>query len=189
MRSGRPGNARVKHKRALRRLSCLLVCSLRMRSTAVGVRMRAALPRVRTCAHGIFVSRRWRGSAPLNVGQLNVGLVPFMSRGSSQFHDEFHGWRREGACRGRRPDAFKCQRSTVRKSAASARLGRQAPHARSCSAHSHSDHYAMYAQAGALHTSGHDLRGRCARACCARWPRRPQRKSERAALTPGRRTF
>ena len=69
------------------RRSCLLVSSLRMRSTAVGVRMRAALPRVRTCAHGIFVSRRWRGSAPLNVGQLNVGLVPFMSRGSSQFHD------------------------------------------------------------------------------------------------------
>ena len=54
------------------RRSCLLVSSLRMRSTAVGVRMRAALPRARACAHGIFVSRRWRGSAPLNVGLLNA---------------------------------------------------------------------------------------------------------------------
>ena len=55
------------------RRSCLLVSSLRMRSTAVGVRMRAALPRARACAHGIFVSRRWRGSAPLNVGL----FIPF----------------------------------------------------------------------------------------------------------------
>ena len=54
------------------RRSCLLVSSLRMRSTAVGVRMLAALPRARACAHGIFVSRRWRGSAPLNVGLLNA---------------------------------------------------------------------------------------------------------------------
>jgi hypothetical protein len=54
------------------RRSCLLVSSLRMRSTAVGVRMRAALPRARACAHGIFVSRRWRGRAPLNVGLLNA---------------------------------------------------------------------------------------------------------------------
>jgi len=38
-----------------------------------------------------------------------------------------------------------------------------------------------------LHNRGHDLRGRCARACCARWPRRPERKTDRAALTPGRR--
>ena len=37
-----------------------------------------------------------------------------------------------------------------------------------------------------LHNRGHDLRGRCARACCARWPRRPERKTDRAALTPGR---
>ena len=133
------------------RRSCLLVSSLRMRSTAVGVRMRAALPRVRTCAHGIFVSRRWRGSAPLNVGLLNAfGVLEGVEGGvrfHDEFHDEFHGWRREGACRGRRPDAFKCQGVQVSKTAASARRGRHAPHARSCSAHSHSDHDATYAQA------------------------------------------
>ena len=37
------------------RRSCLLVSSLRMRSTAVGVRMRAALPRARACAHRLCI--------------------------------------------------------------------------------------------------------------------------------------
>ena len=106
------------------RRSCLLVSSLRMRSTAVGVRMRAALPRARACAHGIFVSRRWRGSAPLNVGLLNAFGRPLCG---GSVHDKFHQGDLQIPLVSRRVSqqavscdeptarrAFKCQRSMVR---------------------------------------------------------------------------
>ena len=136
------------------RRSCLLVSSLRMRSTAVGVRMRAALPRARACAHGIFVSRRWRGSAPLNVGLLNAFGRPLCG---GSVHDKFHQGDPLGFTtrftagrelrRSHSPTRSSANVQWCALTAASARLGLQAPHARSCSAHSHSDHYATCAQA------------------------------------------
>ena len=159
-----------------------------MRSTAVSVQMRATLPRARACTHGIFVSRRWRGSAPLNVGLLNAfGVLEGVAGGvrfHDEFHDEFHGGHREAAC-GERTSltrssakAFKCQRPQQARDEVAMR------HTRGRAARIRT--VTTMLRMRRLHNRGHDLRGRCARACCARWPRRPERKTDRAAITPGR---
>ena len=129
------------------RRSCLLVSSLRMRSTAVGVRMRAALPRarVRTWHLRLAAMARERTFERWPVERVRRPAVALHGFTMS-FTMSFTAGREL-----RQPDEPDASSSAdvqwCALTAASERLGLQTPHARSCSAHSHSDHYATCAQA------------------------------------------
>ena len=120
-----------------------------------GQRANARYLTARARVHTWHLRRRWRGSAPLNVGLLNAfgvlegvaGVSGFTMSFTMSFTGDTVKLRVGTVWGANEPDAFKCQGVQVSKTAASARRGRHAPHARSCSAHSHSDHDATYAQA------------------------------------------